>query len=215
MYTLYFSPGACSMASHIILEEAGADYETKLISLPKGEQRTEAYLKINPHGKVPSLDIDGKIVTENAAILPLLSREFPQSNLLPGDSMEQARCMEILGWFGTTVHAAYRPAGRPERLAGSTDVGEAALDAIRQTGRDAFWAGLEEIDAMLEGKEFVMGSQFTLVDPYALVFYGWGINLDMPMGDLKNYTAFKDRMLQRPGVRKVLEDEQSVILKTA
>jgi glutathione S-transferase len=72
MLTLYFSPGACSLASHIGLEETGAPYEAKPILLAKGQQRTEEYQKINPRGKVPALDVDGKVLVENTAILTYL-----------------------------------------------------------------------------------------------------------------------------------------------
>ena len=78
MMTLYFSPGACSLASHIGLEETGAPYEAKPILLAKQQQKTEAYLKINPRGKVPALSIDGKILVENTAILTYLARRFPR-----------------------------------------------------------------------------------------------------------------------------------------
>jgi len=83
MLTLFFSPGACSMASHIGIEETGAAYVEKPTLLAKGEQKTEAYLKINPRGKVPALSVDGRIITENTAILTYLARQFPQANLLP------------------------------------------------------------------------------------------------------------------------------------
>ena len=83
MYTLYFSPGSCSMASHILLEECGADYETKLVALAKGEQRTEEYRKINPHSKVPALAVDGKIITQNAALLHLLPAGSPMPACRP------------------------------------------------------------------------------------------------------------------------------------
>ena len=86
MLTLYFSPGACSLASHIGLEETGAPYEAKPILLAKQQQRTESYLKINPRGKVPSLDADGKILVENTAILTYLARRFPEKKTDAGRS---------------------------------------------------------------------------------------------------------------------------------
>ena len=81
MLTLYFSPGACSLASHIGLEETGASYEAKPILLAKGQQRTDAYQKINPRGKVPALSVDGKVLVENTAILTYLARLFPEKKL--------------------------------------------------------------------------------------------------------------------------------------
>lgn len=215
MYTLYFSPGACSMASHILLEECGAAYEPKLIALAKGEQRTEAYRKINPHGKVPALAVDGKVITENVSILPYIAGQFPEANLLPGDAVELARCIEVAGWLSSTAHVAFSLVLHPERPAGGAEIGEAALKAISDHARKTYWACMEEIDGRLSGKQWMMGTQYTFLDPYALVFYGWGNRVEMPMADLKNYTAFKDRMIERPAVRTVLDREQSPILKAA
>src|SRR5215211_817788 len=103
MLTLYFSPGACSMASHIALEEIGAPYEKKPTLLAKGEQKTDAYLKLNPRGKVPTLAVDGgKTLVENTAILTYLAREFPEKKLLPSDPLEEARCISLMAWFSNT-----------------------------------------------------------------------------------------------------------------
>ena len=82
MYTLYFSPGSCSMASHILLEECGAEYKTELVALAKGEQRTEEYRRINPEGKVPALAVDCKVITQNVAILPYIANQFPDATIL-------------------------------------------------------------------------------------------------------------------------------------
>src|SRR5258706_1039618 len=108
MLTLYYSPGACSMASHIAIEETGTAYVEKPTLLPKGEQKTEAYLKINPRGKVPSLSVDGKVITENTAILTYLARRFPEKKLLPADPVEEARCISHMAWFSNIVHPSYQ-----------------------------------------------------------------------------------------------------------
>ena len=206
MLTLYFSPGACSLASHIGLEETGAPYETKPILLAKQQQKTEAYLKINPRGKVPSLNVDGKILVENTAILTYLARRFPEKKLLPADPVDEARCVATMCWFSSIVHPSYQHAMRPERFAN----GESAQAAVKETGRKSFWANCQEIDSMFQGKEWFMGSQYTVVDPYALVFYGWGERAGFPMNELSAYTAWRERMMKRPTVKKVVEDEQKV-----
>jgi glutathione S-transferase len=211
MMTLYFSPGACSTASHIGLEETGAPYEERPTLLAKGEQKTEAYLKINPRGKVPALSVDGKVITENTAILTYLARRFPEKKLMPADPIEEARCIATMAWFSNSVHPPYRQTLRPERFA----EGEAAAPAVKEMGRKTFWACCTEIDSLLNGKTWIMGDQYTMADPYALVFYGWGVRGGFPMSELKNYAAWKDRMLQRPTVRKVLESEQNVLVKPA
>src|ERR1700722_5991579 len=102
MLTLYFTPGACSLAAHIVLEESGQTYEKQLVALAKGEQRSEAYLKINPQGRVPALRLDnGETLTENTAILPFLGKRF---GLWPSDPLAQARALSVVGFFASSVH---------------------------------------------------------------------------------------------------------------
>jgi glutathione S-transferase len=209
MLTLYYSPGACSMASHIGLEETGAPYVEKPTLLAKGEQKTDAYLKVNPRGKVPALDVDGRIIVENTAILTYLARQFPGKRLLPADPVDEARCIGMMAWFSNTVHPSYQHHMRPERFAS----GDAAIASVKEMGKKNFWANLQEINSLLEGKEWMIANQYTVTDPYALVFYGWGLRGNLPVHELAAYTAFKERMIKRPAVRKVLESEQSVLLK--
>ena len=148
MLTLYFSPGACSTASHMALEETGAAYAEKPTLLPKGEHKTEAYLKINPRGKVPALAIDGKVLTENTAILTYLAKLFPAKNLLPRDPLEEARCISTMAWLSNTVHPSYTHYVRPERF--TPDAGAQA--SVKDTGKNTFWANCQEIDTLLEGQ---------------------------------------------------------------
>ena len=100
-------------------------------------------------------------------------------------------------------------------LSGRFAASPAMHDAVKESGREAFWAGLQEIDGILAGKEWVAGSQYTVCDPYALVFYGWGKRIELPVHDLSNYTGWKDRMLGRKAVRIVLEREGSILLPPA
>jgi glutathione S-transferase len=211
MLTLYYCPGLCSLASHITLEECGADYAAKLINVFKGEHQSDAYRKINPRSKVPALDIDGTILIENAAIMAYLARRFPNANLKPQEPLEEARWLATMTWFSNTLHPSFTHVARPDRFIED----KSAHDGIKAAGKKAFWANISELDQMLAGKQWVMGAQYTTCDPYAMVFYGWGGRAELPMKDLKNYTAWKDRMLQRPAVRKVLEREDSPLLKAA
>ena len=206
MLTIYFSPGACSLASHIGLEETGAPYEAKPILLAKQQQRTEAYQKINPRGKVPALSVDDKILVENTAILTYLARRFPEKKLMPADPAEEARGIATMCWFSSIVHPSFQRCMRPERFAEA----ETAYAAVKENGRKSFWANCQEIDSMFQGKDWIMGGEYTLVDPYAFVFYGWGVRGGFPMKELSAYTAWQERMMQRPTVRKAVESEQSV-----
>lgn len=201
MLTLYYSPGACSMASHIVLEESGEKYEAKKVDLAGGEQRTEAYLKINPLGRVPALRLDnGEPLAENTAILPYLGKRF---DLWPKDAIAEAKALSIIGFFATSVHPAHAHVGRPERYASDST----AFATIKETGLKAFHGYLKQIDGMLVGREW-FSDRYSVLDPYGLVFYTWGVRRQLPMGELKNYTAHKDRMLARPAVQRVVADEK-------
>ena len=210
MMKLFFSPGACSMASHIGLEECGEPYEEQPTLLGKGEHRTEAYLKINPRGKVPALQVDdGQILVENTAILTYLNRRYPAKKLMPSDPLEEARAISLMAWFSNTVHPAYTHTIRPERWVD----GDECKASVKEKGTKTFWDGLCEIDSLLQGKQWIMGSEFSYVDGYALVFYGWGVRAGLQMTQLSAYTQWKDRMLARPKVRKILESEENVLVK--
>src|SRR5437763_14678446 len=104
MLALYYAPGACSMAAHIVLEESGEKYEPKKVDLAGGEQRGEAYLKINAQGRVPALRLDGgEHLSENTAILPYLGKRF---GLWPKDSLAEAKALSLIGFFAASVHPA-------------------------------------------------------------------------------------------------------------
>jgi glutathione S-transferase len=143
MLTLYYTPGACSMAAHIVLEESGEEYEAKKVDLAGGEQRTEAYLKINPLGRVPALLLDnGEPLAENTAILPFLGRRF---DLWPEDALAEARALSLIGFFASSVHVAFAHVSRPERYASDST----AFPTLKDTGLKAFHGYLKQINGML------------------------------------------------------------------
>ena len=200
MLRLYYAPGACSMAAHIVLEEGAEAYEAKRVDLAKGEQRSAAYLKINPQGRVPALQLDsGETVSENTAILPFLGKRY---GLWPKEPVAEARAMSTIGFFAASVHPAHAHISRPERYASDS----AHYPNIQERGRKAFHDYLKQIDARLAGRQW-LGEDYSVLDPYALVFYTWGVRRELPMAELKGYAAFKDRMLERPAVRRVVEEE--------
>jgi glutathione S-transferase len=201
MLKLYYAPGACSMAAHIVLEESGEKYEPKKVDLAGGEQRTEAYMKINPLGRVPVLGLeDGQPLTENTAILPYLGKRF---GLWPKDAAGEAKALSLIGYFATSVHPAHAHVGRPERYTADTS----AFPGIKEMGLQTFHTYLKQIDGKLAGREW-FGDAYSVLDPYGFVFYTWGLRRELPMGEMKNYTAWKDRMLKRPAVGRVVEDEK-------
>jgi glutathione S-transferase len=118
MLTLYYAPGACSMAAHIVLEESGEKYTPQRVDLANGEQKTEAYLKIHPLGRVPALRLDdGAPLAENTAILPYLGKRF---GLWPTDALGEAKALSTIGFFASSVHPAHAHVGRPERYTADT-----------------------------------------------------------------------------------------------
>jgi glutathione S-transferase len=201
MLTLYYGPGACSMASHIVLEESGEKYDPKRMDLSKGEQKTEAYLKMNPLGRVPLLQLDnGEPLAENTAILPYLGKRF---GLWPSEPAGEAKALSTIGFFASSVHPAHAHVGRPERYTADA----AAHAGIKEMGLKTFHGYLKQIDGMLAGREW-LGDKYSVLDPYGFVFYTWGVRRELPMAEMKNYTAHKDRMLKRPATQRVVEDEK-------
>ena len=201
MLTLYYAPGACSMAAHIVLEDSGDKYEAKKVDLAGGEQRTEAYLKINPLGRVPVLRLDsGENLTENTAILPYLGKRL---GLWPTEAAAEAKALSLIGFFATNVHPAHAHVGRPERYTADS----AAFPGIKDMGLKTFHTYLKQIDGMLAGREW-LSDRYSVLDPYAFVFYTWGVRRELPMAELKNYSAHKDRVLKRPGATRVVADEK-------
>jgi glutathione S-transferase len=201
MLTLYYAPGACSMAAHIVLEESGEKYTPQRVDLAKGEQKTDAYMKIHPLGRVPALRLDdGQPLSENTAILPYLGKRF---GLWPTDAAAEAKALSTIGFFASSVHPAHAHVGRPERYTADTS----AYPGIKDMGLKTFHGYLKQTDAMLDGREW-LSDRYSVLDPYAFVFYTWGVRRELPMGELTHYTAFKDRMLKRPAVQRVAEDEK-------
>lgn len=209
MLTLYYSPLACSMASHVALEEAGAAFEAKKVDIFAGEHLKPEYRAINPRAKVPALRFDdGRVLLESTAILGWVGTAYPDADLLGADPLDRARTIATCAWLSGTVHPAFTQFVHPERFVEDAE-GHAALKAH---AKERFWTYLREIDAKLADRPWIMGDGFTVADPYALVFYPWGQELNLPIGELTNLAAMKDRLIERPAARRALEREKSVLL---
>ena len=203
---LFYSPGACSLAPHVALEEAGAAFEPVRIALADGQQRTPEYLAVNPKGRVPALADGDWVLTENPAILSFGARRFPGAGLWPRDAGDEARCAEWLAWMSSTIHPAYAHVRRPERYAD----GDAAKEAVVAKGRETCRELWRAVDARLGRGPWALGERFSVADPYLLVFWLWGrapvLAFDMAR-DFPNWTAHARRMAERPAVRTVFERE--------
>ena len=200
---LYYAPGACSLASHIVIEETGLPYEAQKMNLAEGDQKKPEYLKLNPRGRVPTVVVNDEVITENVGILTYFGGGYPDKGLWPKKTWDQAKLVSSMAWLSNTVHPAYGHIVRPERYADD----DAAKEAIKAKGKSNFWGYLQEIDKLLTGKKYCFDSHYTVIDPYLLVFYRWGNRSKMPVKDLKNYTALADRVLSREAVHKVMQDE--------
>jgi glutathione S-transferase len=208
MFTLYYSPGSCSLAPRIILEDIGKPYELKLVSVAKGEQTTPAFLAVNPRGRLPVLVENGRVLVENLAILMHLAASSPASQLLPDDSGAQAQCLAVMAWFSSTVQPGFSRFFRPERIS-ADDTAHAGIKAL---AKDFCWNNLLEIEALLSRQEWFAGERYSISDPYGLIYYAWGKRIGLPLKELASYTRFKNKMLDRQNVRTVLQDERSILL---
>ena len=200
---LYYAPGACSLASHIALEEVGLPYETVRLNLAEGDQRKPEYLAINPRGRVPTLIVNGHILTENVGIITYLAGGYPKAKIWPDDTWHQAMAVSTMAWLSNTVHATYGHIVRPARYVDDA----ASQEAVKTKAKSMYGEYLNEIDTLLKGKKWAIGNHYTAVDGYLLVFYRWGNRNGYPVKSLANYTALMDRVLARPAVKKVMEDE--------
>jgi glutathione S-transferase len=202
---LFYSPGACSLAPHIVLEEIGTEWEPVRISLKEGAQRRPEYLAINPKGRVPALATDQGVITENPAILAFLAQTFPQANIAPvSDPFGMAQVNSFNGFLSSSLHPAFAHAFRPERFG----EGEEAARAMRSRAPVAVAEYLQLAEEKLGGNEWIHGD-YTVSDPYLFVFTGWAPRLSVDMTAFPKLQSHRERMMQRPAVKAALAREES------
>lgn len=205
---LYLSPGACSMAIHVLLEELGQPFEIAVVSVQRGETGHPSFLARNPKGRVPVLELeDGTIITELIAIVAYLHLRFPAQKLVPLEPVTAARVWEWLSWLGSEVHSrSFGAIWRPERFTQD----QQARASVKHAGRISVVEQFAMIEAKLDHESggWAVGTGPTCVDPLLLVYYQWGrwIQLDMRTR-YPAWTSHTERMLRRPAVRRVLERE--------
>ena len=203
MYKLYYAPGACSLAAHIVLEWIGHPYEA-IRSNPGNPE----YLKINPAGAVPALDIGTDApLTQSAAILQFLARRFPEADLDVGPNLERAAEMDRWSSFLTgDLHPAFFPIFMTQRYTTATD--ETSLAHVREAAVVLVRKKLSLLDKQLEGREYVLGAKRTFVDAYAVPMVRWAVSI-IP-GGLADYPDIKrhhEHMLADPAVQRAMRDE--------
>lgn len=208
MLKLFYFPQICSLCPHILLEELGVPYELETVDLRAGQNREPSYLGVNPTGQLPTLQIvDGKYLTENIAIIDYLCTTHPAAELAPTEYPERAQWLSLLSRFASTYHPTFTRLFMSQRMVSD----EAAAQQVAAAARNQYISLLDELNRRLDGNDWIFGSRFGAADCYAMVFYNWAVLVGLPLDDLTNLDAWKDRMLQRPAVRKVLEAEGSKI----
>jgi glutathione S-transferase len=196
---LFYSPGACSQAPHILMHEIGMSHDAERVDLKnKVTEKGAAYLDINPKGAVPALQLDnGEVLTENAVILQYLGDRASSPDVLPSvGSFRRYRVLEMVNYITTELHKRFSYLFSPS----STD--EMKQVVIQDLGKKLDW-----IDQQLGDGPFLMGDELTLPDPYLFVMTEWTEKVLGNLDRWPNLRAFNQRMMQRPSVRKVLQFE--------
>lgn len=206
MLKLYYAPATCALASHIALEEAGADYTTERLNFKANQQNSPEYLAINPKGRVPSLVTDRGILTETPAMLAFIAQSFPKAKLAPlDDAFAFAQVQSFNSYLCSTVHVAHAHKLRGARWATEESSFADMKRKVPET-MSACFALIER--GMLKGP-WVMGDSYTICDPYLFTISQW---LEGDSVDIKSMPKVADhfrRMAERPAVRKVLEQEKA------
>ncbi len=204
---LFYSPRACSLACHIVLEESGLEFEAIEVRIADGAHKKPEYLKINPLGKVPALAVDSEVLTEAQAILTFLADLVPEKKLIPAaGTLQRARAHEWMNFCTSTIHLAFRTVFRPHLLVGS----EVSSDAAKAFGRESLGKVMAEVERRLAGRHYALGEAFSVCDAYLFVFYLWAhdqrLEMESPAGPL--YAGLAERVWERETVRRAVQRER-------
>ena len=200
MMKLFYAPGTCSVGMHVLLEEIGAPYESVKVDFSKKEQFSDAFRAVNPKGKVPALvREDGSVLTEFQTVAFWLARSHPEAKLLAEDLEGQTRTMEVMDFLVGSVHMrGFTFILVPMKFSPS----EAAQKDLVAHGREIVAGGFAKLDAMLEGRDWLMGD-YSIADATLFYLTNWAQarGVDMP----GRVAAFHQRMLERPAVQRALK----------
>jgi glutathione S-transferase len=187
MLVLYLSPGSSSMATHIALHEIGVDFEPRWVSLAKREQFAPEYLAINPEGKVPTLLVDGRPLTEVAAVLYYLAKRFPAAGLWPESGLEaEAQAISWMSFIASTIHPA------------------------RRIGVERWREVFEIAERRLGKSEWTVG-RYSIADIHLFRLYWRFVDSLKPApAEFPDLSAHYDRMMARPAVQRTLEIESAI-----
>jgi len=196
---LYYYPGACSLAPHIVAREAGIDFTLEKVDLANRTTETGAnYLAVNPKGYVPALGLqDNSVLTEASAIIQYLADSQPAADLAPTHgSMERYRLLEWLGFISTEIHKGFGPLWNP-----------ATPDAVKAATKERLASRFALLNETLGKQPFLMGDKFTIADAYLFTVVNWTNFHGIDISSFPNLQAFQARIASRPAVQQALEAE--------
>ena len=191
---LYISPGACSLASHIVLQESGLQFTTETVNWESDQIK-----KITPKGYVPALEMDnGEVLTEGAAILQYIADKAPAMHLIPAaGTLERYRAQEWLNYISTEVHKGFSPLFNDKSTA---EVKAAATEELQKK--------FDFLSTNLKGKSFLMGNQFTVCDAYLFTVLNWTHFLKIDLTKWPVLMGFMETVKNRPGAMAALKAEK-------
>jgi glutathione S-transferase len=196
---LYYAPGACSLAPHIVAREAGLSLDLDRLDFATRKTASgQAFADVNPKGYVPALALDnGEVLTEVSALVQFLADRAPDAGLMPAaGTPERYRLLEWLGFIGTELHKGFGPLWNP-----------ATPDTVKQATIDKLHQRFAYLDRHLEGRAYLMGDRFTVADAYCFTVMNWANYHRVDISAYPNLTAFLGRVADRPKVREALEAE--------
>jgi glutathione S-transferase len=196
---LYYSPGACSLSPHIVVSETGINVELEKVNLAEHKTASgQDYMTINPKGYVPALGLDdGSVLTEGPAIVQYLADQKPGSGLIPpAGSIDRYRVQEWLHFIGTELHKNF-----------GALFNKATPDATKETAKANITKRLAYLNDRLAGKQYLMGSNFTVADAYAFTIVNWTNFVGIDLKPYPNLAAYMARVAARPKVLETLKSE--------
>jgi glutathione S-transferase len=190
---LFYAPGACSLASRIILEELASPYEVEQVDLKHKSCSSGDFFQINPRGQVPVLRMEnGEFLTEGTAILQYLANQRPEAGLIPKwGTLEYYRALEWLGFISSELHKSYGVLFKKDD----------------ELTREALTRNLTWVNAQLAGKDWLLGQQFGVADAYLFTVLSWSKTVGIDTAKWSNIMGFRTRMRNRPAVNRALKAE--------
>jgi len=203
---LYYTASTCSLATHIVLEEVGAEYSTARIDFATAQQTSPEYLKINPKGRVPALVTDEGVLTETPAMLVYVAQRFPQARLAPmEDPFFFAQIQSFNSYLCSSVHVAHAHRMRGHRWVDADD--KAAIAAMQRKVPESVGAGFELIEREMLKGPWVMGEQYTICDPYLFTLAQWLEKDGVDPARIPRVIDHRRRMSERASVKKAIAEE--------